>query len=309
MESLKAKGIYNDFLPNIVETLKTPDGYVAVPWALDPQVLWYRKSALEAINADLPKTWDELLETGKRAAAKGYFGFGVSGGTGIAGPQTIMSFMINNGGGLFNEAGELDVLSDRNIEATEFVIEMIQSALTDPGAVSLRDDDPTDQWRRKKVAFGFQSSGLNQQISDDDVLVADPLVGPHGDTGALHYVNDIMMYTNTPSQAESEAFVAYFLQNMHVLWEKQLVTIIPALQSVAQLPAFTADSQNAAIVKKWQPISKTIAAKATSSTASHASIDGGQGLADFAQTVLGAKTTARDALVKLHDALSPLIHP
>lgn len=307
LESFKSNGLYDDFLPNTIDAMKTPDGYVAVPWAVDTQVLWYRKSILDAVGASVPGTWDEFLAVGKKAAAKGYYGFGISGGSGIGGPQAVLSLMINNGGGLFNQNGDLEIVTDRNIETAEFIMEMVKSGLTDPGAVSLKDDDLTTQWGNKKVAMGFSSSGLNEVLGDEDVFVADPLEGPHGDVGGLQFVNNIMMYTNTPSQEDSEAFVTYYLQNMKTLWEQKLVTMIPALKSIAALPQFTESASNKAIVEKWQPILKTTAAKSTTSSAALASIDSGQGLADFAQTLLGATTPAKDALTKLQSDIKAVL--
>ncbi|MGK3958938.1 ABC transporter substrate-binding protein, partial [Arthrobacter sp. R4] len=151
IESFKKDGFYEDFLPNTIDAMKTPDGYVAVPWAVDVQTLWYRKSILDEVGATVPTTWDEFLETGKKIAAKGYYAFGISGGSANFGPMATLSLMINNGGGLFNEAGELDIVTDRNVETAEFIMELVKSGLTDPGAVSLKDDDLVTQWANKKI--------------------------------------------------------------------------------------------------------------------------------------------------------------
>jgi multiple sugar transport system substrate-binding protein len=39
----KASGKLDDFLPNTVETLKYDNHYVALPWAIDIRVWYYRK--------------------------------------------------------------------------------------------------------------------------------------------------------------------------------------------------------------------------------------------------------------------------
>lgn len=307
IESFKKDGFYEDFLPNTIEAMKTPDGYVAVPWALDVQTLWYRKSILDEVGATVPTTWDEFLETGKKIAAKGYYAFGISGGSANFGPMATLSLMINNGGGLFNEAGELDVVTDRNIETAEFIMELVKSGLTDPGAVSLKDDDLVTQWANKKIGMGFYYLGLDDTLKDTDVMVAAPLKGPHGDTGTIQYVNNIMMYQNTPSQAGSEAFVTHYLKNMKQLWEKKLVTQVPALKSIAESPTFTASKSNVAVVEQWQPVAKTLASKGKESSAKLAAIDGGQAMGDFCQTLLGAKTDAKTALTKLQSDIQSVI--
>ncbi|BCW45440.1 extracellular solute-binding protein [Arthrobacter sp. StoSoilB5] len=299
IESFKSNGLYDDFLPHVVDAMKTPEGYVAVPWAVDIQTLWYRKSILDAVGVAAPTTWDEFLEAGKKIAAKGFYAWGISGGSGNFGPMAILSLMINNGGGLFNEGGELDIVTDRNAETADFVIEAVKGGLTDPGAVSLKDDDLVTQWTNKKIGMGFYYLGLDDQLADKDIVVMDPLKGPHGDTGTIQYVNNIMMYKNTPSQEASEAFITHYLKNMKVLWEKKLVTQLPALKSIAEAPFFTESQSNVAIVNKWQPVAKTLASKGSQSSAKLAAIDGGQAMADFCQTLLGGKTDAKTALTKL----------
>lgn len=299
IESFKSNGLYDDFLPHVVDAMKTPEGYVAVPWAVDIQTLWYRKSILDAVGVAAPTTWDEFLEAGKKIAAKGFYAWGISGGSGNFGPMTILSLMINNGGGLFNEGGELDIVTDRNAETADFVIEAVKGGLTDPGAVSLKDDDLVTQWTNKKIGMGFYYLGLDDQLADKDIVVMDPLKGPHGDTGTIQYVNNIMMYKNTPSQEASEAFVTHYLKNMKVLWESKLVTQLPALKSIAEAPFFTESQSNVAIVNKWQPVAKTLASKGSQSSAKLAAIDGGQAMADFCQTLLGGRTDAKTALTKL----------
>jgi multiple sugar transport system substrate-binding protein len=307
IESFKSNGLHDDFLPNVLDAMKTPEGSVAVPWAVDIQTLWYRKSVLEAAGVAAPTTWPEFIEAGKKIAAKGYYAWGISGGSGNFGPMAILSLMINNGGGLFNDGGELDIVTDRNTETAEFVIEAVKAGLTDPGAVSLKDDDLVTQWTNKKIGMGFYYLGLDEAIGDKDVVVMDPLKGPHGDTGTIQYVNNIMMYKNTPSQEASEAFVTHYLQNMKVLWEKKLVSQLPALKSIAEAPFFTASQSNVEIVKKWQPIAKTLATKGSQSSAKLAAIDGGQAMADFCQTLLGGKTDAKSALTKLESDIKAVV--
>lgn len=308
IDSFKSNGLYDESRPGVLDAVKTQGGYVAVPWALDVQTLWYRKSALEAADVAAPTTWPEFLEAGKKLAAKGYCAWGISGGSGNFGPMAILSLMINNGGGLFNVNGELDVLTDRNTETAAFVIEAVKAGLTDPGAVSLKDDDLVTQWTNKKIGMGFYYFGLDDALGGDkDVMVMSPLKGPHGDTGTIQYVNNIVMYKNTPSQEASEAFVTHFLQNMKVLWENKLVSQVPALKSIAETPSFKESASSVAVANEWQSVAKTLAATSSQSTAKLAAIDGSQGMTDFCQTLLSGKTDAKSALTKLQGDLESVI--
>src|SRR5439155_25603773 len=111
--------------------------------------------------------------------------------------------MINNGGGFFNTGGKVDVVTDRNIEAMDFVRELVAAHAVDPASVSYTTDNLLAQWKSKKAAMGIYTPGLDTDSGDNsgDLQVMDsPLAGPHGDKACLVFPNNIMMYANTPSQ-------------------------------------------------------------------------------------------------------------
>ena len=136
--------------------------------------------------------------------------------------------MINNGGGLFTPDGKLDVLNERNVEAIDFVHGAGEGRqAVDPASVSYTTDNHLAQWKNKKFAFGIYTAGLDQTLGEPsrgDLLVASPLTGPHGDKASLAFGNNIMMYTNTPSQPGSEAFLTYYIKNMKTYWQQGVVT-------------------------------------------------------------------------------------
>ncbi|BDZ51705.1 hypothetical protein GCM10025867_39460 [Frondihabitans sucicola] len=56
LDSWKKNGIYDDFLPGLVDTMKTKNGYAAVPYNLDMRVSWYSKSLLAKAGVQPPPT-------------------------------------------------------------------------------------------------------------------------------------------------------------------------------------------------------------------------------------------------------------
>ena len=60
ISQLKADGKLDDFLPKTVDILKYKDHYVALPWAIDIRVWYYRKDLLEQAHVQPPGTWQEL---------------------------------------------------------------------------------------------------------------------------------------------------------------------------------------------------------------------------------------------------------
>jgi multiple sugar transport system substrate-binding protein len=310
IDALTKDGTIKDFLPGTLEPMKTSKGYVAVPWHLDMRVWWYRKSLLDAAGAKIPTTWDELLTAGKALKKNKVYGFAAGSGAGNnLGAHAMVMMMINNGGGLFNPDGKVDVVNDRNVEAIEFVTELAKEKIIDPASVSYTGDNQNAGWKNKHFGLGIDTPGLDQNIGDSsgDLLVMSPLAGPHGDKACLVFENNIMMYKNTPSQAGSEAFLTYYLKNMKTLWQQGVMPGLPVLQSIVDIPEFQKLPNKVKILKEWQPVAKTYASRSTEISPALAQVDGGQPLNQFTQTVLAGKTSAKSALGTLQTALAAIV--
>ncbi|OFI38529.1 ABC transporter substrate-binding protein [Arthrobacter sp. SW1] len=311
IDALKKNGQFDDFLPGVLEPFQSDKGYVAVPWQLDMRVNWYRKSLFEKAGVDVPKDWNGLLEAGKALKKIGAVGFMTGAGAGnFLGNHAVVQMMVNNGGGVWDENGGIDVMNDRNVEAVEFMYELYSNGIIDPAGVSYNGDNHDAQWKNKaKAAYGPHVFGLNNRIGDTsgDLLVADPIAGPHGDKATLLFPNNIMMYKNTPSQEASEAFLVYYMGKLKDLWQQKLMNALPVFKSITELPEFTSDPNNVKIVKEWQPIAKTFGARGTKLTANTAVLDGGQALTQFAQTVLSGKGDAKTALKAFEAGLKQVV--
>ncbi|WP_024819494.1 ABC transporter substrate-binding protein [Arthrobacter sp. 31Y] len=311
IEKLKSNGQFDDFLPGVVEPFKTDKGYVAVPWQLDIRPLWYRKSLFEKAGVDVPTDWASLLEAGKKMKGIGAVGFATGSGAGNnIGNHLMIMMMLNNGGGVFSkDGGQLDVMNDRNVEAIEFMLELVSNGVVDPAAVSYTTDNLNAQWKDGKAAYGMLTLGVPERVGDTsgDIVVASPIAGPHGDKAALIFPNNIMMYTNTPSQEASEEFVVYYLGKLKELWQQKLMNALPVFKSITEMPEFTADPNNVKIVDEYVPIAKTFASQGTALSADLAALDGGQALNQFTQTVLTGKTDAKSALQAFESGLKSVL--
>jgi multiple sugar transport system substrate-binding protein len=311
VDKFHANGLYDDFLPGTLDGMKTPDGYVAIPWELDAHVWWYNKTLLERAGAAVPTTWDQLLTTGQALKKIGVFGFSTGAGSGNSlAYETPMAMMVGNGGGLFDPDGNLDVLNPRNVEAIEFVKQLLGEGIIDPASVSYTNDNQTEQWRTRKFGLGNEQVGLADNVAGaeaDELLVMSPIVGPHGDKAALVVENNIMMYKNTPSQDGSEAFVEHFVRNMHVFWDKGLVNGLPTLKSIVARPEFQKRTNYVKMVDEYQPIGISYAARGKTVGVAQSKIDGNSAMYQFGQSVLTPGTDAATALTTLSNALTSLL--
>ncbi|MEA5454957.1 extracellular solute-binding protein [Sinomonas sp. JGH33] len=311
IDALKKNGQYDDFLPGVLDPFKSDKGYIAVPWQLDMRVMWYRKSLFDKAGVAVPTDWKGILEAGKALKKIGAGGFVTGAGAGnFMGNHLVVQTMVNNGGGVWDENGQIDVLNDRNVEAIEFLYELYSNGIVDPAAVSYTQDNHDAQWKDKsKGAYGLHVAGLTNRVGDTsgDLQVAPVVSGPHGDKGTLVFPNNIMMYKNTPSQESSEAFLVAYLGQIKQLWQQKLMNSLPVFKSITDLPEFTSDPNNVKVVKEWQPIAKTFAARGKKLSANTAVLDGGQALTQFAQTVLSGKGDAKTALKALEDGLKSVV--
>jgi multiple sugar transport system substrate-binding protein len=307
IDTFKSNGVYDDFLPGLVDTLKTKNGYAAVPYNLDMRVFWYNKALLEDAGADVPTDWDSFEAACKALKKKGVYGYGTYSGAGaFTGGHTLVANMINNGGGLFDGDQNPDVVTDANIQAIEWVLGLVKNGYVDPRAATYTSANAYSQMNAKKFGMIWDGAGTAANVNAaiaKDLVVGSPLTGPSGGKGALYFPNNIMMYKNTPSQKASEDFLAYYYQNMKTLWTKKTGIGLPPLKSIATA-AYGDDPNATKIINEWQPISKTWGAPGQNTVFLNVTkVDGTQPMINFAQSVLAGKVTAKQALTTLQNAL------
>jgi multiple sugar transport system substrate-binding protein len=308
LDSWKKNGLYDDFLPGLLDTMKTSDGYVAVPYNLDMRVLWYRKSLLEQAGVQPPTDWQSYLNACEALKKLGVYGFGIAAGAQGNAAQILVSLMINNGGGLFNADQKPDCVTQANLEALDFVVEMVKKGYMDPGSNGYSTNNAYSQWKAGRFAMGLESPSLAIQVAGDagpDMYVGDPLVSASGKKGTLSFPNNIMMYTNTPSQKGSEAFLTYYYKHMAPLWTQHTGAGLPVLKSIAQTKEFQSDANAAKMIADWQPVCKTWAAPGGAALfANVALVDSTPAMTTFAQSLLSLKATPKEALTTLQSTIT-----
>jgi multiple sugar transport system substrate-binding protein len=308
LSSWKKNGIYDDLLPGLVETMKTKNGYVAVPYNLDMRVLWYNKALLAKAGTEAPTDWQSYLNACEALKKIGAFGFGLANGAQGNGFQIIVGLMINNGGGIFDEEQKPNLVTQANIDALDFVVEMVRKGYVDPGSNGYSTTNAQTEWKALKFGMGFEGPGLANELAGQfatDVVVGDPLVSDSGKKGALYFPNNIMMYTNTPSQKDSEDFLTYYYKNMAPLWTQKTGIGLPVLKSIAATSQFQSDPNAAKAISVWQPISKTWAAPGGEALFTNVTlVDSTDPMTTFAQTVVSLKSTPKEALTTLQNTLT-----
>ncbi len=275
-------------------------------------MFWYNKNLLERAGATPPTDWQSALDAAAALKRIGVYGFAANGDASAGNAfQMITGFMINNGGGIFDEQRKPNLVTSANIEALEFIKENISKGYVDPGSVSYTATNSNSQWKAGKFGMGIDVPGLAANVGGSvasQLVVSDPLVSAAGKKGALYFPNNIMMYKNSPSQKDSEAFLTYYYQHMKELWTQKTGIGLPVLKSIASTPEFQSDPNQVKIVKDWQPISKTWAAPGNTALFANVSkVDSTPAMSTFGQNVLSGKDP-KETLTTLQNTLMSQIN-
>lgn len=300
-----------DFLPGLLDAMKTDQGYAGIPWGLDLRVLWYRESLLEEAGADVPTTWQEYIDAGKKLKAAGKIGFGMAASSSTTDAQhSIFGLFINNGGGLFTEDGEPQADSDENIEALDFVAEMVGQGIIDPRSASYTSDNLDSDWAEGRIAMGFGQTGFDKVMKDpvaSDLKVMSPLTSTNGNTGTIYYINAIMLYENTPDQASSDQFAAWWATQTDEFWLQDVMIDLPVTERLAADEKIASNPNTVIAIEEWQPVGKTLGAKSPSAFGALNSVDGGEAAAAFTQQIVQGDQTPQQMLETLQGELEKLV--
>jgi multiple sugar transport system substrate-binding protein len=308
LESWKENGLYDDFLPGLIDTMKVERGYAAVPYNLDMRVIWYNQTLLEEAGTEPPTDWQSYLDACEALKKINVYGYGTAAGQGaFTGSHVLTSWMINNGGGLFDENQQPNCVTPQNIEAMEFVLEMVAKGYVDPASPTYTSANAQTQWGDRRFGLGWDTGGLANNVGGEvgpELRVNSPLESPNGTKGALFFPNNIMMYKNTPSKEGTEAFLTYYYQNMAPLWTEGTGIGLPPLKSITETEEFQADQNNVKIIEEWQPVARTWAAPGGDALfLGVTTVDATPAMDEFTQSILGGDTDARSALTTLQAAI------
>ncbi|MFZ0214500.1 MAG: sugar ABC transporter substrate-binding protein [Candidatus Dormiibacterota bacterium] len=308
----KSNGLYDDFLPGLLDTMKTKQGYAGIPYNLDMRVGWYSPSLLQQAGASVPTDWQSYMDTCAALKKIGVYGFGVGSGSGnYTGSHIMVSFMLNNGGGLFDKAQQPNCVTRQNIEAMNYVLELVHKGYVDPACPSYTSANVQSQWTAGKFGMGFDTAGLSENVGGTvgaAMQLLSPLKGPSGKKGAIYFPNNIMMYKHNPTVKGTEAFLTYYYKNMHPLWTENTGIGLPVLKSITKTSAFKSSPINAKVINEWLPISHPWAYPGSSSNFYNVTaVDGTPLMGNFCQAILGGKTDAKTALTTLQNAIKAQI--
>jgi multiple sugar transport system substrate-binding protein len=303
----KASGKLDDFFPNTIDTLKYDNHYVALPWAIDIRVWYYRKDLFEQAKLQAPTNWQEFKTAAQALTNPKADQYGMVTAGDTLGEHLLLALMLNNGGGLFTKERKLDLGSDRNLEALGFLADLVKNHDVYPASAGYSGEDALSAFSQGKGALFLNNPGLSGRLPKiaDKIGLVQPLSGPHGDKGTIFWVNNIMLYKQGKHPAETKIFLEWWSEHQKDLWTKGRVTQLPVRKSFAADPFFQSNAETKFILDNYLPVAKTTAAHATEIFPKLNDVEGEGALQSLSQSLLQGKDvnssvkTAADRLKSL----------
>jgi len=304
--SFEADGTLDDYQDGAFDTLRYKDVLVAMPWAYDLRTFWYRPSLLEKAGADVPTDWDELRQAGLKLKSIGVSGFGVAPTPAAQNYKQFTAMCVNNGSPVIDEEGNVNCLSDGFVEATEFCLSLAVDGIIRPDMVGYTSANLYSEIGNGSVGITAANAGANSSVPAQvrsDFAMMSPLTGPGGSRNFSGSVQSIQMYLNTPSQAESEAFLAWYLDANKVYWQEQLTLLVPVRKSVLESIKDTTPTTYKAGTEYGPNAQPEFGRKFTTATARY---DASPALTEWAQRIVQGDGTARELCERLQQALEQI---
>ena len=136
---------------------KFAGGVYGLPVRCHIQLLWYRKDLFDKAGLKPPKTWDEMVDVGKKVQDQNPGIAGVTIPYGKADGQNLMvwyNFLWGAGGDLFDAKGQPAFNSAAGIKATQdFTDIILKHKITPAGAASFNEADSTTFFFQGKAAM------------------------------------------------------------------------------------------------------------------------------------------------------------
>jgi multiple sugar transport system substrate-binding protein len=259
---LRQTGEDKDFSPGSLEQMIYRNHAVGLPWAIDLRVPYYRKDLFARAGIREPESWDELRATARKLTAGGQYGFVVA-GTEIDGMHILFALMINNGGGLFDTEGKLDVMNARNVEAMSFLSNLVKDGSVNPGSVHFSGADANREFFSSGGAMMISGPNLHKAFPGEAQKIAllPPLPGPHGDKGTFGPVNSIMLYKHGGNAEGAKTFLRWWSENQKPLWSEGHCDQIPVRKSIAADAYFQSDPFTRQLLSQWVSLGESDAAR------------------------------------------------
>ena len=192
------------------------DGTVwAIPDLASARAMYYNVDILNEVGVDVPTTWDELVSVSQ--AILDYYGgevypWGVDMTT-DEGQACFAYYIWNNGGDFTDAEGNWTLNSAENVEAIEFIINMVNSGLTNTDPATETRYANQDMFGAGKVAMMIGPNSIPAYCEAGGYNINMAVASIPSNTGksiSQGVMDRFMCFDNDYSDAELAAVTAFF---------------------------------------------------------------------------------------------------
>jgi multiple sugar transport system substrate-binding protein len=303
IDQWQSDGTADDFTEGMLDYYKDANGdYLAVPWATDIRVWFYRADLLEQAGLSVPTTWEEFAQACDQAhQVLGPDVYGIAdGGT----PHWTFMQGISFGAGMFDANGDAALTSEKELAALEYISSMGQggTGCINPTATTISQDEAITMMDDGKAVFVMDSPTIYPRLTSSlaNVKVLPPLANADGDKLGLYFVNGIMAYKAAEERGHAEAalkFVEFWSANGLGLFQGGASGVSPR-ESIVSDSMFDDMPLYREAAELWgAPVGQPLYALAPSGFAALNTIDGDDTMLDLERALFNGSDVAAAAQV------------
>ncbi|MDR1393667.1 MAG: sugar ABC transporter substrate-binding protein [Bifidobacteriaceae bacterium] len=288
IDQWKSDGTADDFTEGMLDYYLDGDGnYLAVPWATDIRVWFYRSDVLDRLGIAVPTTWAEFAQACDAVHKGDAAVYGVAdGGT----PHWTFQQGISFGAGMFDANGDAAITSPKELEALEYIASMGEggTGCINPTATTISQDEAIEMFNQGQAAFVQDSPSIAPRLSEESLEVVKVLPPPANADGqklGLYFVNGIMGYQSTDHPDEVMKFISFWSEHGRDLFLGGASGVSPR-KSIDSDAMFDSAPLYRESVKLWgAPVGQPLFALAANGSAALNTIDGDSTMQDLERTL------------------------
>ena len=192
------------------------DGTVwAVPDLASARAMYYNVDILNEVGVEVPTTWDELMDVSQKIYD--FYGgevypWGVDMTT-DEGQACFAYYIWNNGGNFTDAEGNWTLNSAENVEAIEFIVNMVNAGLTNSDPANETRYDNQDMLGAGKVAMMIGPNSIPTYVADGGYNVNLAVASIPSNTGvsiSQGVMDRFMCFDNNYTEEELAAVTTFF---------------------------------------------------------------------------------------------------
>lgn len=260
---------YEKFYPAFLEQSQIDGTVWAIPDLASARALYYNADILAEAGVEVPATWDELTAACQKILDhyKGaVYPWGVDMTT-DEGQACFAYYIWNNGGGFVDENGNWTLNSEKNVEAVEYIMNMVKSGYTNTDPATETRYDNQDMFGAGKVAMMIGPNSIPAYLEAGKYEVnygVAPIPTNSGTSVSAGVMDRFMCFDNDYSDEELSAirtFFDFFYEDARYADWVLMEGFLPATVTGGELVAAADESLSAWVEivgsSKFYPTAKT----------------------------------------------------